>query len=211
MSNSVGTNARFKNADYPANWFHGPFGCIVPYPRETLDLTSSLRPLSNQAPKTITKFSSSFLFNNWFPKYFQAWFFVIAATLTIVFYLEFTDRMNFRRNNSFNFKSAGRDVIGRRRVTDFVLGNLVSQGKNGSINHQNYHIHFLILKKFCRANILFNSTSSSHSSRSVVCWLFFPCTDLLQHVDISSHVWKSKAIGQHDSRTSQHSWNQFYS
>lgn len=144
LSNSVGTNARFKNADYPANWFHGPFGCIVPYPRETLDLTSSLRPLSNQAPKTITNFSSSFLFDNWFPKYFQAWFYVIAATLTIVFYLEFTDRMNFRRNNSFNFKSAGRDVIGRRRVTDFVLGNLVSQGTNVSVNHQKYHIHLLI-------------------------------------------------------------------
>lgn len=48
LSTTVATLARFQYVDYPTSYYEGPFSCIVPYPKEKLNLLASLKPLSHQ-------------------------------------------------------------------------------------------------------------------------------------------------------------------
>ena len=46
LSNTIPTSARLQKVDFPASWAYGDFSALMPYPREKLDLTASLKPLS---------------------------------------------------------------------------------------------------------------------------------------------------------------------
>ena len=46
MSTTIGTPTRYRNADFTASWFYGPFSTLLPYPRETFNLAASFEPLS---------------------------------------------------------------------------------------------------------------------------------------------------------------------
>ena len=51
MSSSLATSYRFPKVDYPAAWHYGPFGTLLPYPKETINLAASFKPLSYGVPK----------------------------------------------------------------------------------------------------------------------------------------------------------------
>lgn len=51
LSTAIVTPSRFKYVDFPASWYSGPFSLIVPYPKETLNLTALFKPFSYEARK----------------------------------------------------------------------------------------------------------------------------------------------------------------
>ena len=53
LSNTIPTSARLQKVDFPASWAYGDFSALMPYPREKLDLTASLKPLSYEVERYI--------------------------------------------------------------------------------------------------------------------------------------------------------------
>lgn len=45
MSTSLATAYRLPKVDYPAAWTYWPFGILLPYPKESINLAASLEPL----------------------------------------------------------------------------------------------------------------------------------------------------------------------
>lgn len=48
LSTSFPSAQRFKFVDYPISWYEGPLGCILPYPKENINIEASLKPFSFQ-------------------------------------------------------------------------------------------------------------------------------------------------------------------
>ena len=44
----VANPSRLQRMDFPSNWYDGPFGGVIPYPKETVNITAALEPLSYQ-------------------------------------------------------------------------------------------------------------------------------------------------------------------
>ena len=52
LSSTIGTSTRFQYVDYPSCWYYGPFGTIVPYPKDKLDFSAPLKPFSFKVQHT---------------------------------------------------------------------------------------------------------------------------------------------------------------
>ena len=46
LSTTIATSSRVKKVDFPSSWAYAPFSTLLPYPRETLDMAASFKPLS---------------------------------------------------------------------------------------------------------------------------------------------------------------------
>ncbi len=53
ISTAIGTSERYAKVDYPSYWYFGPFGSLVPYPKEHVNLAAALRPLSYEVQHPI--------------------------------------------------------------------------------------------------------------------------------------------------------------
>ena len=48
LSASYATPTHFQQADFPVNWWYGPFSTLIPYPKDTTNFLASFKPLSYQ-------------------------------------------------------------------------------------------------------------------------------------------------------------------
>ena len=44
----VALSYRHQMVDFPASWYYTPFGVLVPYPSEKVNLSAAFKPLSHQ-------------------------------------------------------------------------------------------------------------------------------------------------------------------
>ena len=117
--------------DFPANWWHGPYATLLPYPTQSVDIAASLKPLSlpvtngnirlSEISRNVFQFFSATSFD------IQVWITIIlAATSTIgTFYL-----LSYisKRSTLLWARVDSEDRHNMRRFIDFVLGNLLAQG-----------------------------------------------------------------------------------
>ena len=53
LSTTIGTVSRFQYVDYPSFWYLGPFGTIVPYPKDKVNIAASLKPFSYEVEPNV--------------------------------------------------------------------------------------------------------------------------------------------------------------
>ena len=168
MTTIFALSYRYQLADFPAFWSYGPFGTLVPYPKQNANLSASFQPLSYQVitPKDELQYplycNKNPLSLNYFAVFFkQVWIAIFVSVCIFPLCLRLISICNPSQTERQRRKRPRKtpNYNGWALYFYFVLGDLVSQG---------YFDYFLIVKMY---NLLMRFYFCVNKRQTFSCYL----------------------------------------